>query len=185
MKRFKRVGRMKEGYLQNKIRELDYKLKQQMQLAEHLEKQLHMIIGSKKEYKALFNKLEELNKFKDRILKEIAKENKIKIQSIIDESNEIISKHIYDAVENSFGQVKRYVDRAIDQSKDVHFDKDLVLKNSKNILFNEQLCILLMEELIRERILSNERVDILKKRASIRAKKQEEQQSPNNVKSQD
>jgi hypothetical protein len=33
-----------------------------------------------------------------------------------------------------------------------------------------------MEELIRERILSNEKVDILTKRASLRAKKQEEQQ---------
>ena len=165
---------MKEGYLQNKIRELDYKLKQQLELAEHLERQLQMIIDSKKEYKALFNKLKNLDKFKDSILKEIAKENKIKIQSIIDQSNEIINKHIHDAVENSFKKVKKYVDRAIEQFQDTSFDKELVLKNSKNILFNEQLCILLMEELVRERILSNEKVDILTKRASIRAKKLEE-----------
>ena len=165
---------MKEGYLQNKIRELDYKLKQQLELAEHLERQLQMIIDSKKEYKALFNKLKNLDKFKDSILKEIAKENKIKIQSIIDQSNEIINKHIHDAVENSFKKVKKYVDRAIEQFQDTSFDKESVLKNSKNILFNEQLCILLMEELVRERILSNEKVDILTKRASIRAKKLEE-----------
>lgn len=165
---------MKEGYLQNKIRELDYKLKQQLELAEHLERQLQMIIDSKKEYKALFNKLKNLDKFKDSILKEIAKENKIKIQSIIDQSNEIINKHIHDAVENSFKKVKKYVDGAIEQFQDTSFDKELVLKNSKNILFNEQLCILLMEELVRERILSNEKVDILTKRASLRAKKLEE-----------
>ncbi|MCK4415632.1 MAG: hypothetical protein KAU84_00620 [Thermoplasmatales archaeon] len=165
---------MKEGYLQNKIRELDYKLKQQLELAEHLERQLQMIIDSKKEYKALFNKLKNLDKFKDSILKEIAKENKIKIQSIIDQSNEIINKHIHDAVENSFKKVKKYVDGVIEQFQDTSFDKELVLKNSKNILFNEQLCILLMEELVRERILSNEKVDILTKRASIRAKKLEE-----------
>lgn len=165
---------MKEGYLQNKIRELDYKLKQQLELAEHLERQLQMIIDSKKEYKALFNKLKNLDKFKDSILKEIAKENKIKIQSIIDQSNEIINKHIHDTVENSFKKVKKYVDRAIEQFQDTSFDKESVLKNSKNILFNEQLCILLMEELVRERILSNEKVDILTKRASIRAKKLEE-----------
>ncbi len=165
---------MKEGYLQNKIRELDYKLKQQLELAEHLERQLQMIIDSKKEYKVLFNKLKNLDKFKDSILKEIAKENKIKIQSIIDQSNEIINKHIHDAVENSFKKVKKYVDRAIEQFQDTSFDKESVLKNSKNILFNEQLCILLMEELVRERILSNEKVDILTKRASIRAKKLEE-----------
>lgn len=165
---------MKEGYLQNKIRELDYKLKQQLELAEHLERQLQLIIDSKKEYKALFNKLKNLDKFKDYILKEIAKENKIQIQSVIDQSNEIINKHIHDAVENNFKKVKKYVDRAIEQFQDTSFDKELVLKNSKNILSNEQLCILLMEELVRERILSNEKVDILTKRASIRAKKQEE-----------
>jgi len=174
MNRVKENDKMKEGYLQNKIRELDYKLKQQLELAEHLERQLQMIIDSKKEYKALFNKLKNLDKFKDSILKEIAKENKIKIQSIIDQSNEIINKHIHDAVENSFKKVKKYVDRAIEQFQDTSFDKELVLKNSKNILFNEQLCILLMEELVRERILSNEKVDILTKRASIRAKKLEE-----------
>ncbi len=176
MNRAKESDKMKEGYLQNKIRELDYKLKQQLELAEHLERQLQMIIDSKKEYKVFFNKLKDLDKFKDRVLKEIAKENKIKIQSIIDQSNEIINKHIHDAVENSFKKVKKYVDKAVDQSKDVRFDKDLVLKNSKKILLNEQLCVLLMEELVRERILSNEKVDILTKRASIRAKKQEEQQ---------
>ena len=175
MKKFNGVGRVKDGYLQNKIREMDYKLKQQMQLAEHLEKQLQMIIDSKKEYKMFFNKLKEMDKFKDRILKDITKENKIKIQSIIDESNEIISKYIHDAVEKSFARFKEYVDRAMDQFKDASFDKELILKNSKNILFNEQLCNLLMEELVRERILSNERVEILKQRASIRAKKQEEQ----------
>ncbi len=174
MNRVKENDKMKEGYLQNKIRELDYKLKQQLELAEHLERQLQMIIDSKKEYKALFNKLKNLDKFKDRILKEIAKENKIKIQSIIDQSNEIINKHIHDAVENNFKKVKKYVDRAIEQFQDTSFDTELVLKNSKNILSNEQLCILLMEELVRERILSNEKVDILTKRASIRAKKLEE-----------
>ena len=174
MNRVKENDKMKEGYLQNKIRELDYKLKQQLELAEHLERQLQMIIDSKKEYKALFNKLKNLDKFKDSILKEIAKENKIKIQAIIDQSNEIINKHIHDAVENSFKKVKKYVDRAIEQFQDTSFDKESVLKNSKNILFNEQLCILLMEELVRERILSNEKVDILAKRASIRAKKLEE-----------
>ena len=170
----KKNDKMKEGYLQNKIRELDYKLKQQLELAEHLERQLQLIIDSKKEYKTLFNKLKNLDKFKDYILKEIAKENKIQIQSIIDQSNEIINKHIHDAVENNFKKVKKYVDRAIEQFQDTSFDKELVLKNSKNILSNEQLCILLMEELVRERILSNEKVDILTKRASIRAKKLEE-----------
>ena len=50
---------------------------------------------------------------------------------------------------------------------------ELALKNTKKIQFNEHLSILIMEELIRERVFSNEKVDIITKRASIRAKKQE------------
>lgn len=170
----KRAGKMKEGYLQNKMRELDYKLKQQMELAEHLEKQLQLVIDSKKQYKGLFTKLKELDKFKDTILKEINKQNKIEIKSIMDQSNEIIDKHIHDSVEIRYQQVKKYVDREIAKSKDTEIDKNIVLKNTRGIFFNEQLCNLLMDELIKERVLSNERVEIIKKRASIRTKDQEE-----------
>jgi conjugal transfer/entry exclusion protein len=164
---------MKEGYLQNKIRELDYKLKQQMELAEHLNKELQMFIDSKKEYKGLFNKLKELDKFKEKTLKEINKQNKIEIKSNMDQSHEIIDKHIHESVEKSVQKVKTYVDKEIAKSKDKEIDINLVSKNSKSIYFNEQLSELLIEELIKERIISNERAEIIKKRASIRAKEQE------------
>jgi hypothetical protein len=91
----------------------------------------------------------------------------------MDQSNEIINKQIHDFVDNSFKKIKKYVDKTIEQFQDASFDKELILENSKRILFNEQLCILLMEELVRERILSNEKIDILTKRASIRTKKLE------------
>lgn len=165
---------MKEGYLQNKIRELDYKLKQQLELAEHLNRQLQLIIDSKKEYKAFFNKLKNLDSFKDKILKEIIKENQIKVQSVINESTDIINKHIHEAVEYNNEKIKNYVDRKIHQLQDKLTDKELVSRISKKIILNEQLCLILLEELVRERIFSNERVDIIQKRASIRAKKREE-----------
>lgn len=164
---------MKEGYLQIKIRELDYKLKQQLELSENLERQLQLIINSKKEYKVIFNKLKNLDKFKDQIREEIIMENKVEIKSVINESNEIINNYIHDAVENSYKKLKKYVDREIEQIKNRIIDKNLVLQNSDNTLLNQNLSYLLMEELIKERILSNDRVEILKKRASIRLKKQE------------
>ena len=165
---------MKEGYLQNKIRELDYKLKQQMEMAEHLNKELQLVIDSKKQYKGLFNKIKDLDKFKEKTLKEINKQNKIEIKSIMDQSQKLIDKQVQKAVENSYQKVKTYVDREIAKSKDKEFDINLVLKNSKSIYFNEQLSELLIDELIKERIISNERAEIIKKRASIRAKEREE-----------
>jgi len=44
---------MKEGYLQEKIREFDYKLKQQMNMAQQLDKHLDRIIVSEKEQKKM------------------------------------------------------------------------------------------------------------------------------------
>ena len=165
---------MKEGYLQNKIRELDYKLKQQMEMAEYLNKELQLVIDSKKQYKGLFNKIKDLDKFKEKALKEINKQNKIEIKSIVDQSQKIIDKQVQKAVENSYQKVMRYIDMEIAKSRTNNIDKDLVLKNQRSIFFNEQLYDLLMEELIKERIISNERVEIIKKRASIRTKEHEE-----------
>lgn len=161
---------MKEGYLQNKIRELDYKLKQQMELAEYLEKQLQMVIDTKKDYKALFNKLKDLDKFKESILKEIAKKNKIEIKSIINESNELINKNIQNKIEKSNEKLKIYLEKELSKYKNMLENKELILKNSNKINFNEQLNNILLEELANERVLTNERIEILKKRASIRAK---------------
>ena len=56
---------MKEGYLQEKMREFDYKLKQQMDMAKQLDKHLDRIIVSEKEQKKMFKKLKELDSYKE------------------------------------------------------------------------------------------------------------------------
>jgi uncharacterized protein YebE (UPF0316 family) len=70
------VVKLKEGYLQGKIREIDFKLKQQMALAEQLDKHLQRIIVSEKEQKKLFNKLKKLDEYKDEIRKDLEMKNK-------------------------------------------------------------------------------------------------------------
>jgi hypothetical protein len=56
------------------------------------------------------------------------------------------------------------------QLQQIEVVNELALKNSENVVFTEHLCNLLMEELVRERIFSKEKIEILSKRASIRAK---------------
>lgn len=146
-------------------------MKQQLELSEYLEQQLQLIIKSKNEYKVIFNKLKNIDKYKDQIRKEIITKNKIEIQSIINESKEIINNYINEAVKNSYLKIKEFLDRDIKQIKEDIIDKNKVLKNSENIIINENLSSLILEELIKERILSNDRVEILKKRAVIRSKK--------------
>jgi len=161
---------LKEGYLQDKIRELDFKLKQQMALAEQLDKHLQRIIVSEKEQKKLFNKLKQLDDFKDNIQKELEMRNKKEIKSSIDKSKELINKKIDDAIEKNFEKIQKQMDTISTQLQQIEAVNNLVAKNTENLVFLEQLCNLLMEELVRERIFSNEKIEILSKRASIRAK---------------
>ena len=160
---------MKDGYLQIKIRELDYKLKQQMELADQLEKQLQMVIDTKKEYKTLFNKLKKIEIFKEDLFKEISKKNKIEIKSVINESNDLINEYIKNAIDKSNKNLKKYFENELNKLKNNQINQELFLKNLKKINYNEQLMNLLMEELLKERLISHERMEIIKKRASIRS----------------
>ena len=162
--------KLKEGYLQEKIRELDFKLKQQMALAEQLDKHLQRIIVSEKEQKKLFNKLKKLDEYKDEIRKDLEMKNKKEIKSSIDKSKEIINKKIDDAIEKHLGKIQKQMDEISNKLKQIETVKDLALKNSENVVFTEHLCNLIMEELVRERVFSKEKIEILSKRASIRAK---------------
>lgn len=162
--------KLKEGYLQEKIRELDFKLKQQMALAEQLDKHLQRIIVSEKEQKKLFNKLKKLDEYKDEIRKDLEMKNKMEIKSSIDKSKVTINKKIDDAIEKNLGKIQKQMDETSNQLQQIGIVRNLALKNSENIIFTEQLCYLIMEELVRERVFSKEKIEILSKRASIRAK---------------
>jgi hypothetical protein len=164
------VIKLKEGYLQEKIRELDFKLKQQMALAEQLDKHLQRIIVSEKEQKKLFNKLKKLDEYKDEIRKDIEMKNKKEIKSSIDKSKETINKKIDDAIEKHLGKIQKQMDKISNQLQQIEIVRDLALKNSENVVFTQHLCNLIMEELVRERVFSKEKIEILSKRASIRAK---------------
>lgn len=162
--------KLKEGYLQEKIRELDFKLKQQMALAEQLDKHLQRIIVSEKEQKKLFNKLKKLDEYKDKIKKDLEMKNKIEIKSSIDKSKVTINRKIDDAIKKNLGKIQKQMDEISNQLQQIEIVRDLALKNSENVIFTEHLCNLIMEELVRERVFSKEKIEILSKRASIRAK---------------
>ena len=160
---------MKEGYLQEKIRELDFQLKQQKALAEQLDKHFQRIIPSLKEQKKLFAKLKELDTFKDNIQKDIEIKNKKEIERIVNQAKERINKKIDTAVEKYLGEIQQKMDILSEQIQEIETVNELIQKNTENIAFVKHLCIILMEELVRDRVFSKEKIEILSKRASIRA----------------
>lgn len=159
---------MKEGYLQEKMREFDYKLKQQMELAEQLDKHLQRIIVSEKEQKKMFKKLHELDVYKQEIKKEIDKEIRDEFKQYKTQSKEIILHKIDDAINKHLGKLSKQMN---DLQKDLLEIKEMnarVLQAKKNAVYSQQLCSILIEELIRERVFSKEKTEIITKRAGIR-----------------
>ncbi len=161
---------MKEGYLQEKIREFDYKLKQQMNMAQQLDKHLDRIIVSEKEQKKMFKKLKDLEKYKEEIKKEIGRGIIEELKTLKNQSKETIRKKIDDAIEKKLGQLQKQMDELKTELMKIKELKDLVLQATKNAIYSEQLSDLLVEELVRERVFSKDRIDIISKRASIRTR---------------
>lgn len=161
---------MKEGYLQEKIREFDYKLKQQMNMAQQLDKHLDRIIVSEKEQKKMFKKLKDLEKYKEEIKKEIDREIREELKTHKNKSKETIIRKIDDAIGKKLGDLQKQMNDLKTELMKIKELKDLVLQATKNAIYSEQLSDLLVEELVRERVFSKDRVDIISKRASIRTR---------------
>ena len=161
---------MKEGYLQEKIREIDYKLKQQMEAAQQLDKHLDRIIVSEKEQKKMFKKLKDLDKYKEEIKKDLEKEITDDLKILKNQSKESIRKKIDDAIEKKVSEMQKQMDELRERLNQILDLKDIVLNATKNSIYSQQLCDILVEELVRERIFSREKTEIITKRASIRTK---------------
>jgi hypothetical protein len=161
---------MKEGYLQEKMREFDYKLKQQMKMAEQLDKHLERIIVSEKEQKKMFKKLKDLDMYKEEIRKEIIREIREDLTTHKNQLKLSIRNKIDDAIEKNLGKVQKQMSDLHTELLEIKKLKDFVIQARKNSIFSEQLCDILVEELVKDRIFSREKIDIIKKRASIRTK---------------
>ena len=161
---------MKEGYLQEKMREFDYKLRQQMELAEQLDKHLERVIVSEKEQKKMFKKLKELDDYKEEIKDEIDKEIRDDLKKYKNQSKETILNKIDDAIEKNFGVLQQQMNDLKTELLEIKQLRDLVLQANRDAIYSEQLAALLIEELVRERVFSREKIDIISKRAGIRTR---------------
>jgi hypothetical protein len=159
---------MKEGYLQEKLREFDYKLKQQMNLLQQMEKELDLLFTSKKELKSLIKKLKDLETFKDTLYRDLKKANADELQTTIKKTQKLVTKTMTDELKKNLGDLTKQIEKTTEQLETVEIMLDQVQKNTKQSIYTKHLCDLLIEELLKERVLSNERAEILSKRASIR-----------------
>lgn len=169
---------MKEGYLQEKIRELDYKLKQQMELAGFLQKELQRLEGSKKQQKAIIKKLDSLDQFKTTFLADLKKENDNILKNGIHTSSKEILHQVEASIDKKLREMKTYVDNSLKILREEQDLGEAVSELTYSLNETRHLLQLALETLVQERIISQERITIITKRASLRASKEKKETNP-------
>ncbi len=85
---------MKEAYLQEKIREIDYKLRQQMEVAEQLNQELQRLRTELKQHKHLIKQLKAFDTFKEDLRLELSQQNREILRKSIEKSEQNLQKEI-------------------------------------------------------------------------------------------
>ncbi|MBZ9572081.1 hypothetical protein KJA15_02020, partial [Patescibacteria group bacterium] len=111
-----------------------------------------------------------LEKYKEEIKKEIDREIREELKTHKNKSKETIIRKIDDAIEKKLGDLQKQMNDLKTELMKIKELKDLVMQATKNAIYSEQLSDLLVEELVRERVFSKDRIDIISKRASIRTR---------------
>jgi len=164
---------MKEDYIVEKLKAFNQRLKEEEEKFKFLRNELARIVETKEQYKGLVKKLKDLDEFKENLDMEIRRENQKRIDETINQAIEKVEREINNSLKSEQKRLDALLSELRDQITEVRGVKDQVRKNKNQAIFDEHLCTILIEELVRERVLSHEEAERIAKRAAIRAKKKE------------
>jgi len=164
---------MKEDYIIEKLKAFDQRLKEEEEKFKFLRNELARIVETKEQYKDLVKKLKDLDEFKENLDVEIKRENQKRIDQTIRETIEKVDREMKNSLKSEQKRLQSLFEQLEAQMTEVSGIKDQVRKNKNQAVFDEHLCTILIEELVRERVLSHEEAERIAKRAAIRAKKKE------------
>ncbi len=164
---------MKEDYIVEKLKAFDQRLKEEEEKFKFLRNELARIVETKQQYKDLVKKLKDLDEFKESLDVEIRRENQKRIDETVSQAVEKVEREMKNSLKSEQKRIDSLLDSLEEQITEVVGVKDQVRKNKNQAIFDEHLCTILIEELVRERVLSHEEAERIAKRAAIRAKKKE------------
>ncbi|MBU0498304.1 MAG: hypothetical protein KKC68_06125 [Candidatus Thermoplasmatota archaeon] len=160
---------MKEAYLQEKIREIDYKLRQQMEVAEQLNQEIQRLQTELKQHKHLIKQLKAFDTFKEDLRLELSQQNREIIRKSIEKTEQDLQKEITGTLMTTLAKHNQQQQK--DLTPEISHIHKQVTEIQQKTAYSQHLLELLLDRLITERIIAQEQADILTKRAHIRAQK--------------
>ena len=160
---------MKEAYLQEKIREFNYKIKQQMDLAEQLNQELQRLQQELKQHKHLIKQIKAFESFKENTIQNINHETKKTLSTSLTKTHKELQKEFHATLKNYLDNHKKQ--QIPDLSPKLNQLNKQIEELTKTSHYTKNLLDLLIERLVTDRQLAHDQAEIMKKRAQIRRKK--------------
>ena len=157
---------MKEGYLQLKISELNDKCKQIDQMISMEKSKIELLeqrVGGAKE---LIKKLQDLDEFKDNILKQIQEDNKKIISEEINLLSEKVSKNIDSLIKDKTKEIENILNYMKSHDKEGNQQKEMFSQSNEKINYLMKHNEILMMKLVNKGVLSDREVNELHNRSS-------------------
>ena len=157
---------MKEGYLQTKIADITEKCNRIEQLILLENSKLKLLQKKVGNYKTLIKKFDDLEDYKNKMIRQIKNEN----QEIIEEIIQKLSKNISNNIDSILNSKTQKIDETFDflkkRGKEIDIYNEKILQQSNEINYLIKHNDLLMMKLVNKGILSDRETNELNIRAS-------------------
>jgi len=157
---------MKEGYIKLKIAEINDKCKQIEQMISMEKSKIELLEQRVGGFKELIKKLQELDNFKDNLLKEIKKDN----QDLLDKEIKNISKKVSDDIEKlvktRIKEIEKIMNYITSREKEIDQQTEIITEINKKVDYLLNHSNFLMMKLVNKGILSDREVNELHIRSS-------------------
>ena len=157
---------MKEGYLQLKISELNDKCTQIDQMISMEKSKIELLEQRVGGVKELIKKLQDLDEFKDKILKQIQKDNQELLAEEIKSISDKIAENIDSLVKNKTKEIENILNYMKSREKEIDQQTEMISQVNKKINYLLNHSNFLMMKLVNKGVLSDREVTELHSRSS-------------------
>ena len=161
---------MKEGYLQLKISELNDKCKKIDQMILMEKSKIELLEQRSGGLKELIKKLQDLDDFKDNLLKEIQKENKTLIEKETKTISNKISKEIENLLKSKTKEIEDILNYMKSREDEINKQTEMISELNEKISYLLNYNNYLMMKLVNKAVLSDREVNEMHIRSSKKSK---------------
>jgi Mg2+ and Co2+ transporter CorA len=157
---------MKEGYLQLKISELNDKCIQIDQMISMEKSKIELLEQRVGGLKELITKLQDLDEFKDKILKQIQKDNQELLAEEIKSISDKIAENIDSLVKNKTKEIENILNYMKSREKEIDQQTEMISQVNEKVNYLLNHNDFLMMKLVNKGVLSDREVNELHSRSS-------------------